>query len=168
MLNGMISRFALTGRRGALLGLFASLVMAGPLSARAQEATLRAERTFDYKPGQAVTLSAKVGAVTVQTVEFSERRGTTGGFTTRITGGSESETTTTIRAHFLAENATADEWQVTFTLEFLDKDNKLIDRATKRSSWEGEAKPSDLDHPLLTYVVPLIAKVRVKMEAKLD
>ena len=168
MLVDMISRFALTRSRGALLGLFASLLIAGPLSARAQETTLRAERTFDYKTGQAVTLAAKVGAVNVQTVEFSERRGSTGGFTTRITGGAESETATTVRAHFLAENATADEWLVTFTLEFLDKDNKLIDRSTKKSSWEGEVKPTDLDHPLLTYVVPLIAKVRVKMEAKLD
>ncbi|MEO7271812.1 MAG: hypothetical protein ABIX28_19285 [Vicinamibacterales bacterium] len=164
----MIPRFGSAGHRGALLGLIASLVVVGSLAAGAQETTLRAERTFDYQPGRAVTLGAKVGAVNVQTVEFSERRGSTGGFTTRITGGSDSETTTTVRAHVLAENATADEWQVTFTLEFLDRDNRLIDRATKKSSWEGEAKPTDLDHPLLTYVVPLIAKVRVKMEAKLD
>ena len=168
MLISMIAKPVLTGHRGVLLGLITSLVLVGTLAARPQEPTLRAERTVDYKPGQAVTLSAKVGAVNVQTVEFSERRGSTGGFTTRITGGSDSETTTTVRAHFLAENATADEWQVTFTLDFLDKDNRLIDRATKKSSWEGEAKPSDLDHPVLTYVVPLIAKVRVRMEAKLD
>jgi hypothetical protein len=168
MLSEMISRFGLTGPRCALLGLIASLFVVGASGARAQDASLRAERTVDYKPGQAVTVGAKVGAVNVQTVEFSERRGSTGSFTTRLTGGAESEIMTTVRAHFLAENATGDEWQVTFTIEFLDKDDKLIDRATKKSSWEGEGKPMDLDHPLLTYVVPLIAKVRVKMEAKLD
>ena len=42
-----------------------------------------------------------------------------------------SETSTTIRGHFLAENPTADDWQVTFTLEFLDKSGKIIDRVTR-------------------------------------
>src|SRR5215203_676611 len=114
MLDDMISRCALTGYRGALLGLLASLLVVGPLTAGAQDSSLRAERTVDYKPGQPVPLGVKVGAVNVQTVQFSERRGSTGGFTTRITGGAELETTTTVRAHFLAENATGDEWQVTF------------------------------------------------------
>jgi hypothetical protein len=39
---------------------------------------------------------------------------------------------------------------------------------TKKSSWEGEAKPYDLDHEILEYVVPLIAQVRIKMEGRLD
>ena len=83
-------------------------------------------------------------------------------------GAGVSELSTTLRAHFLAENATPDEWEVTFTLEFLDESGKLIDRATKKATWEGQAKPADLDHPILQYVVPLIARVRIKMEGRLD
>jgi len=164
----MVSRFGRTARGTALIGLVASSFVVGPLKAGAQEPTLRAERTVDYKTGQALSLNAKVGAVNVQTVELTERKASTGGFTSRITGGAESDTSTIVRAHFLAENATADEWAVTFTLEFLDKNGKLIDRATKRSTWEGEAKPTDLDHPILSYVLPLVAQVRIKLEAKLD
>jgi len=74
----------------------------------------------------------------------------------------------TVRAHIVAENPSDKEWQVSFTVEYLDKDGKLIDRASKKGSWEGESKALDLDHPLLSYVLPLIAEVRIKMEAKLD
>ena len=81
---------------------------------------------------------------------------------------SASELSTTIRSHFLAENPKDDEWQVTFTLEFLDKSGEVIDRVTKKASWEGQSKPFDLDHLLLQYVVPSIAKVRIKLEARLD
>ena len=136
---------------------------------RAQSSTLSAERVVDWTTGRSIPLTAKVGAVSVQSVEFSDRgRSTPGGIGGLVRGGSVSDASTTLRAHFLAENATADEWQVTFTLEFLDRAGKLIDRATKKSSWEGQAKPTDLDHPILQYVVPSIAQVRIKMEAKLD
>jgi N-acetylneuraminic acid mutarotase len=75
---------------------------------------------------------------------------------------------TTIRAHFLAENPSTDEWEVTFSMEFLDKAGKVIEKVTKKSSWEGEAKPFDFDHEILEYVVPMIAQVRVKLEGRLD
>ena len=75
---------------------------------------------------------------------------------------------TTIRGHFLVENPSADEWEVTFILEFLDKSGKLIDKATRKSSWEGEAKPFDFDHAILQYVVPSIAQVRISLEGRLD
>ena len=164
----MLSRLGRFGRCIAALGLVASWTVVGRPAAAAQESSLRAERTVDYRPGQAVDISAKVGGVTVQTVEFSERSRTTGGFTTRIIGGTESDTSNTVRAHFLAENPTGSEWSVSFTLEFLDQNGKLIDRAAKKASWEGEVKPTDLDHPMLKYVLPLIAQVRIKMEAKLE
>jgi len=168
MLHDMIFRLGMIGRRGAVLGLLASFLLVGPLAARSQEPSLRAERTIDYKPGQAVTVNAKVGAVNVQTVEFSERAGAAVGLASHITGSTSSDTMSTVRAHFVAENATANDWEVTFTLEFLDKTGKLIDHVSKKESWKGEAKPMDIDHPLLTYVLPLVAQVRVRLDAKLD
>ena len=57
---------------------------------------------------------------------------------------------------------------MTFTIEFLDKNGKVIDRATKKQKWDGEVKLYDFDHQLLEYVVPLIAQVRIKLEGKLD
>ncbi len=135
----------------------------------AQESSLRAERVVDYAPGKAIPLAVKVGPVLVQSVEFSDRgRTSTGGLGSLVRGTTMSELSTTIRAHFLAENATTDEWEVTFTLEFLDESGRVIDRATKSSTWEGQAKPTDLDHPILQYVVPSIARVRIRMVARLD
>lgn len=140
-------------------------------SAAAQDSSLRAERTLDYKTGKGAPLEAKVGPVKIDSVEFSNlgRGHARSGIAGKMRpGGSSSEVSTTIRAHFLAENPSTDEWEVTFTMEFLDKAGKVIERVTKKSSWEGEAKPFDFDHEILEYVVPMIAQIRVKMEGRLD
>ena len=68
----------------------------------------------------------------------------------------------------MAENPTVDDWVVRFTLEFLDKSGAVIEKVSKSEGWEGRAKPYNLEHPILSYVVPLIAKVRIGFEARLD
>lgn len=137
---------------------------------QAQESSLRAERTVEYRLSKAADLGAKVGPVRIASVEFSNlgRGYGKGGIGGRMRPSSGSEVSTTIRAHFLAENPSSDEWEVAFTLEFLDKSGKVIERVTKKASWEGEAKPFDFDHEMLEYVLPLIADVRIKMEGRLD
>ena len=131
-----------------------------------QDTSLRAERTVSYVTGKSIALNAKVGPVGVQSVEFSDR----GRVTTGLPGmrTTPSETSTVLRGHFVVENPSADEWEVTFTIEFRDKSGKVIDRAAKKSTWEGEAKPYDFDHPILAYAVPLIAEVRISLEGRLD
>jgi hypothetical protein len=150
----------------------AALVLTGALAfgTTAQESSLRAERTVDYRTAKAFDLSAKVGPVRIQSAEFSNlgKNYGRGGIGSRMRGGSDSEVSTTLRTHFLAENPSGDEWEVTFTIEYLDKAGKVIERVTKKSSWEGEAKPYDLDHEILEYVVPMIAQVKIKMEGRLD
>ena len=166
----MLSTVTRTWR--GLITASAALALTGAIVAGvvAQESSLRAERTVDYKTTKAFDLSAKVGPVRIQSAEFSNlgRNHGRGGIGGRMRGGSESEVSTTLRTHFLAENPSGDEWEVTFTLEYLDKSGKVIERVTKKSSWEGEAKPYDFDHEILEYVVPLIAQVRIKMEGRLD
>ena len=142
--------------------------------ASAQESSLRAERTIEYRTGRAADLKATVGPVRVTTVEFSDlgKGYGQGGIGGRLRGASPgqnaSEASTTLRARFLAENPQSDEWEVAFTLEFLDKSGAVIDRVTKRETWEGEAKPYNLEHQILTYVLPMIARVRIVMEGRLD
>jgi len=152
------------------IAIMSGVSLTASLGALAQDSSLRAERLVNYTTGKALPVSAKVGPVTVQSVEFTDRgRGSSrGGLAGIVPGGSVSETSTTIRGHFLVENPTADEWEVTFTMEFLDKSGKLIDKAVKKSTWEGEAKPFDFDHPILQYVVPSIAQVRIRLEGRLD
>ena len=144
------------------------VVLGASLAALAQDTSLSAERVVSYTVGKTLPLTAKVGPVSIQSVEFSDRGHASGGGLTGRLRGSVSDTSTTIRGHFLAENPSADEWEVTFTLEFLDKSGKVIDRATKKASWEGQAKPFDFDHVILQYVVPSIAQVKIRLEGRLD
>jgi hypothetical protein len=148
----------------AALAAAAIVMLAALPSARAQESSLRAERIVPFATGKATPLKVKVGPVNVQSVEFSDR----GRAGTGLLRATVPETATTLRGHFVVENPAAEEWDVTFTLEFRDKAGKVIDRVVKKSSWEGEAKPLDVDHAILSYVVPMIADVRITFEARLS
>ena len=162
----MTPRASLSSSLALLLAIVTTSAVAAAV-ARHQDTSLRAERTVSYATGKAIALNAKVGPVNIQSVEFSDRgRVTTSGLPGMRT--TPSETSTLLRAHFVVENPSADEWEVTFTVEFRDKNGKVIDRAVKKSSWEGQAKPYDFDHPILAYVVPLIAEVRIALEGRLD
>jgi hypothetical protein len=143
-------------------------------SAPAQESrSLRFDKTVPFQIGQLIPLQAAVGPVKVAKVQLT--RGSGGGsvkdtIVGRISGatGGDPETQATIRASFDVENPDEEEWVVTFTLDFLDRDGKLIDRAVKSHGFEGEAKVFQLDHATLAYVVPMIHSVRIRLEARYD
>lgn len=143
------------------------LGMALAAAAAAQEGSLRFERTVSWQTGRLIDVNAVVGPVRIGKVEFSDLGRGGGSIATKIRGGG-SDTQTVLRATFDGENPKEDEWVVTFTLEFLDAKGKLIDRGTGKEGFEGEAKNARVDHPILEYVVPMISKVRIKLEARLD
>jgi hypothetical protein len=99
-------------------------------------------------------------------VKFVDRGRPGGGMP--MIGSRPSELSTTLRASFDVENPKPEGWTVKFILEFLDREGTIIDRGDKSGDFEGEAKIFDMDHVILSYVVPLIDRVRVRMEAKLD
>ena len=86
----------------------------------------------------------------------------------RLRVGNDSQASTLLKGRIHAENPSADEWAVTFTIEFLDKGGAVVDKITKRSTWEGEVNTYEFEHPVLAYTVSLIERVRITMEAKLD
>lgn len=144
------------------------LSMALAAAAAAQEGSLRFEKTVPWQTGRLIDLNAVVGPVRIGKVEFSDQGKGGGSIASRIRAGGGSDTQTVLRATFDGENPKEDEWVVTFTLELLDARGKLIDRATGKEGFEGEAKNARVDHPILEYVVPMISKVRIKLEARLD
>jgi hypothetical protein len=150
----------------------APLVFAG--AALAQEGSLRFERTVSFERDRLIELGAKVGPVRVAnvTIGVGSGGGSGGGIRERIMGGmpggGDPATRTTITASFDTENPSEEEWVVTYTLDFLDANGKLIDRATKKEGFEGEADVLRVDHSTLSYVVPFIAKVKIRLEAKYD
>jgi hypothetical protein len=149
-------------------------VIAAAWQIEAQERSLRADRTVEFRTGRAHPLNVTVGPVKVESVEFSDlgrgygRGGKPGNLLGRVAGANESEASTTLRARFMAENPTTDDWVVRFTLEFLDREGRVIEKVSKSEGWEGEARPYNLEHSILSYVVPLIARVRISFEARLD
>jgi hypothetical protein len=138
----------------------------------ADEGSLRFEKTVPFQRDRLIDLGAHVGPVRIAQVQFATGSGGSGGgirdtIMARAHGG-DSDTLTTIRASFDSENPRDQEWVVTYTLEFLDANGKLIDRVSRNESFEGEADVVKVERPILTYVMPMIAKVRIKLEAALD
>jgi hypothetical protein len=154
-------------RKLFIIGLFLWIGLAGAAGAQ-EEGNLRFEKTVSWTTGKLQDLGATVGPVRIGKVEFSNEGKGGGSIASRLRSGGASDTQTTLRASFDGENPKEDEWVVTFTLEFLDKNGKLIDRATGKEGFEGEAKTARIDHPILEYVVPMIDKVRIKLEARFD
>ena len=154
-------------RKLFIIGLFLWIGLAGAAGAQ-EEGSLRFEKTINWTTGKLIDIGATVGPVRIGKVEFSNEGKGGGSIASRFRGGGASDTQTTLRATFDGENPKEDEWVVTFTLEFLDKNGKLIDRATGKEGFEGEAKTARIDHPILEYVVPMIDKVRIRLEAKFD
>jgi len=63
-------------------------------------------------------------------------------------------------------NPTKEEWDVTFTVELMDKAGKVIDRTAKKENYEDESAVLTIEHPLLEYVLPMITEVRVTLQGK--
>ena len=156
-------------RKSLILGLFFWVGIAGAAAAQtAQEGDLRFEKTVPWQTGKLIELNALVGPVKIGKLELSNEGKGGGSIASRFRGGAPSDTQTVLRAAFDGQNPKDDEWEVAFTLDFLDGKGRLIDRATGKESWEGEAKTARIDHAILEYVVPLIDKVRIRLEARLD
>jgi hypothetical protein len=77
------------------------------------------------------------------------------------TSAAPSELTTTVRLVFDVENPVKEDWEVTFTVEFMDKAGKVVDRTSKKENYDDETAKMTFEQPLLEYVLPLISDVRI-------
>jgi hypothetical protein len=135
-----------------------------PVDAQAE----RFEGKVPFKMDESQPVNGVVGPVKVTTVKITNlgRGYGRGGFGPKM--NTPSELTTVLRLAFDVNNPRDDDWEVTFTVEFLDKSGKIIDRAAKKEHYEGEAKIFNFDHPLLEYVLPMVSEVRVTLQGRLD
>lgn len=127
----------------------------------------RFETSVPFQVDKAVAFAGGVGPVKVTGVKVTNlgRGYGRGGFSLR-SANPPSELATTLRFAFDVDNPTDDEWDVTFTVELLDKGGKVIDRASKKENYEDEAKVLELDHSLLEYVLPLVTQVRITLQGE--
>lgn len=149
----------------ARMGLAALALFVVPAIAPAQ--TNRVEKTLPYRLDQSQKLDAKVGPVMIDNVKITNlgRGFGRGGFGPK--GMQPSEGSTTLRLAFDVNNP-GEDWEITFVVEFLDKNGKVIDRATKKENWEEQAEIWNFDHPMLEYVLPMVADVKISMSGRLD
>jgi len=128
----------------------------------------RFEGKLPFKLDESQGVNGVVGPVKVTTVKITNlgRGYGRGGFGPKM--NTPSELSTVVRLSFDVNNPRDEEWEVTFTVEFLDKAGKVIDRATKKEKYEGEAKIFNFDHPLLEYVVPMVSDVKVTLQGRVS
>lgn len=145
------------------------VILLTALAAGAAESSLRFETTLPFAEGKRAPLDARVGPVRITSATFLAPQRGSGDKTLiqRIRGG-PTETESLVRLSIEAENPESAEWEVTVTVDLLDEKGALIDRFSKSESLEGEAKTFAVDHPVLTYVLPSIAKATLRLEARLD
>lgn len=155
----------LLSRRSIAGALAAALLLA--LMPGSMHAQNRFEKTFAYQVDKTETLTATVGPVKIGTVKVTNmgRGYGRGGFGLR-TANPPSELSTTLRFAFDVDNPVDEEWDITFTVELLDKSGKVIDRATKKENYEDEAKALNLDHSIIEYVLPLVSEVKITLEGR--
>jgi hypothetical protein len=149
------------------LVILAGLVALGSLAAPAAAQVNRSERTVAFHLDQAARLEAKVGPVMIDNLTITNmgRGFGRGGFGPK--GMQPSEGSTTLRLAFDVNNP-GEDWEVTFTIEFLDKAGKVIDRVTRKQGWKEEAEIYKIDHPILEYVLPMISDVKISLSGRVD
>ena len=125
------------------------------------------EKNVPFQIDKGVPLEAAVGPVKITGLKITNLgRGYGRGGISFRSASPPSELSTTLRFAFDVDNPADEEWDVTFTVELLDKGGKVIDRATKTENYEDEAKALNIEHSLIEYVLPLIADVRVTLQGR--
>lgn len=143
--------------------LFMTLAVFASAAVAAEETrSLRFEKELSFKLDEATELKAQVGGVKVSKVAFTttDKASIMDKLSKR-----DSELSTTLRASFDVENPGEDDWEITFSLEALDKKGKPIDRWSQKKSFGTEAKTFDVDHRIQKALLPLIDSVKIKLLA---
>ena len=141
----------------------------GAMAVNANAEGLRFEGSVPYKLDTPLEVGAKVGPVTILTVTFSQAE--SGHVGSKIVGKlrrGEQGLQGVLKLAFEGENPTKEEWEVTFTIELLDREGKVIDRFDRSTDFQGEAKTYTTEHPILLYVLPLIHTVKLDIKGKID
>lgn len=149
--------------------LAVAILLLGLAGVAAGQPSLRAEKTVKYQTGNSISFDVRVGPVKVTNLKITV--GSPGGLGSALkskVARLDPETQTSLQFAFDAENPNAEQWQVTYTIEFLNAKGELVDRFGGKDKYEGEAKTSTFDHVILKAALPLVDSVRVKWQAARD
>jgi hypothetical protein len=127
----------------------------------------RYEKQVPFQLDTGASLDGAVGPVKITTLKITNlgRGYGRGGFSLR-SASPPSELSTTLRFAFDVNNPEDEEWDVTFTVELLDKSGTVIDRTSKRENYEDEGDVLNIEHSIIEYVLPMISEVRVTLQGR--
>ena len=109
-----------------------ALGIAAALSVAVAAQSDRTEQKVPFEVDKIATLTTTAGPVKVTSLKITNLgRGYSRGGLSLRSANPPSELSTTLRMAFDVQNPVEQEWDVTFTVEFMDKEGKVIDRATK-------------------------------------
>ena len=148
--------------RRVLLALAAVALFSWPVAGQSS-----AEQNVPFEADKSHALTTVAGPVKVTSLKMTNlgRGYSRGGISLRSVSP-PSELSTTLRLAFDVNNPAREEWDVTFTVEFIDKAGKVIDRASKKENYENESGVLTIEHPLLEYVLPMISTMRVSVAGR--
>ena len=144
-----------------------ALGIAAALSVAVAAQSDRTEQKVPFEVDKIATLTTTAGPVKVTSLKITNLgRGYSRGGLSLRSANPPSELSTTLRMAFDVQNPVEQEWDVTFTVEFMDKEGKVVDRATKKENYEDETAVLTIEHPLLEYALPFISEVRVTVHGR--
>ena len=147
---------SLSRRAWAVLAALALLSM--PLAAQGD----RSDQTVPLEFTKTHPLTTVAGPVKIKSVTMTNLgRGYARTVLGVRTALPPSELSTTVRLVFDVENPVKEDWDVTFTVEFMDKAGKIVDRTSKKENYDDETAKMTFEQPLLEYVIPQISDVRL-------
>ena len=152
----------LSGRIALCVGMALTFAV-GALTAQGN----RYEKQVPFQLDTGASLDGAVGPVKITTLKITNlgRGYGRGGFSLR-SASPPSELSTTLRFAFDVNNPEDEEWDVTFTVELLDKSGTVIDRTSKRENYEDEGDVLNIEHSIIEYVLPMISEVRVTLQGR--
>ena len=146
--------------------MFAAMVWAGALAAEDTPApATKFETTIDFALQKQTELDGEVGQVEIRGVEFVESSVKTGAIKGALSSD-DNDLASVITTRINCATTSTDKWKLTITVEFLDADGEVIDRASEGISLKNEAKIFDFKHTTLKWVVPRIKQARITVAIK--
>lgn len=123
------------------------------------------ESTVEFSPLNGMDLDGSVGEVDVKRVEF-EVAGAKGGGIMGAFSSSDADMNAIITTRLRCATKSATKWKIEILVEFLDADEKVIDRVGNKVSLKNNEKTFDFKHTTLRWAVDHIAKARISVQAK--
>jgi len=123
------------------------------------------QTTVDFGPLKSVDLDGKAGEIEVKGVDFAVANAKGGGIKGTFSSD-DAEMLVVITTNFSCATSADTKQKFDMKVEFLDKDDQVIDRAMNSDSLKNNDKKFGIKHSTLKWALDHIVKARITVDAK--